>query len=212
MSDSHGRDDDPHVLFFISQNMDLEEETREQAEQGLRDLGGGSVHVPSPSNKRARDVEASEGPSESQPSKKPKPSPEQADDDGRETSKIAAAKDRPRIPVTIPSDVEIIVISDDSDNGSSSVTSAATRQRRAPRRIYHPDNHTSTSWRCPVGACRRNSPELGFKNNSYVERHIRNRHAEEFVYRCISGCSITFRDGWAWEKHHRVFHDDEMDE
>lgn len=203
MSDIHETVADPHSLFQISQNENLGEEARDQAEQRLRELGAGKVHVPpatvlvTPSQKRARDDDTSGDPSESQPA-------------NNDRKRRRVDKNRPRKPVAIPPSVKVIVISSDSENEISSATSNAKRQHEQRKRIYHPENHTSTYWRCPVGTCRRHSPEFSFQSNAYVERHIKNRHANAFVYPCISGCSIAFRNGRAWEKHHMIFHADEI--
>lgn len=203
MSDSRERNADPHSLFQISQNENLDEETRDQADQKLRELADGKVHVPpptvlvTPSKKRARDDDTSEDPSESQSAK-------------NDRKKRKVDENRPREPVVIPQGVEVVIISSDSENESSATTLSARRKCEPRKRIYHPDNHTSTYWRCPVSTCRRHSPECGFQNNAYVERHIRNRHAMDFVYPCISGCSIAFRNGREWERHHMDFHADEV--
>ncbi|KAI7773890.1 hypothetical protein LA080_009685 [Diaporthe eres] len=203
MSDSGERDADPHSLFQISQNENLDEEERDQAEQRLRELGGGKVYVPpptvlvTPSKKRARDDGTSEDESESQPANNNRKK-RKVDDNGSKK------------PVVIPPNVEVIVISSDSETESNSTTFNTRRQREQRKRLYHPENHTSTCWRCPVGTCRRHSLEFGFQNNAHVERYIRNRHADEFVYPCISGCSIAFRNGRTWEQHHIIFHADEI--
>lgn len=203
MSHSHERDADPHSLFQISQNLNLEQAARDRAEQRLRELGGGNVHVPpptvlvTPSKKRARDADLSEDPAGSQPA-------------SNDRKKRRIHKKRPRAPFVIPENVEIISVSSGSENGNSPLNLDATKQHERRRRIYHPDNHTSTCWRCPVRTCRRHNPEFGFRTNEFVERHIRNRHLDELIYPCISGCSISFRDGRAWERHHRVFHADEI--
>lgn len=203
MSDSREREADPHSLFQISQNEKLDEEVRDQADKWLRELAGGNVHVPpptvlvTPSKKRARDDGTSGDPPESQPANNNRKK-RKVDDNG------------PRKPVVIPTDVEVIVISSDSETESNSTTFNTRRQHEQRKRLYHPENHTSTYWRCPVGTCRRHSPEFGFQNNAHVEHHIRNPHADEFVYPCISGCSIAFRNERAWEKHHIIFHTDEI--
>lgn len=208
------RNADPHTLFLISQNEDLPEEERERAQQGLRELSAGSVYVPPPtvlvmpSQERARCLETSENTQDDEPRKKPNNSPVDANK-GRRKPRVA--KNRPRKPVEIPANVEIIVVSSDSENGSSPVK-LAVRKSHVRRRIYHPQNHTSEAWRCPVSTCPRHDPKFGFQNNAYVERHIRNRHANDFVYPCISGCSIAFRNGRDWERHHRDFHADEVGE
>lgn len=198
MNDSREREADPHSLFQISQNRDLEEEARDQAEQRLRELSRGHVHVPPP----AVLVTPSQKRTTGDPSKRRHVSTDRR--------KHRVSKNRNRKPVVIPDNVEIIVISSGSENEDSPVQLNATRQHERRRRIYHPENHTDTFWRCPVSTCRRNSPEFGFQKNSYVERHIRNRHADELVYPCISGCSIAFGNERAWERHHWEFHADEM--
>lgn len=201
MSDGDEREADAHVLFQISQNMDVAEEARDQAEQRLRELGGGNVYVPPPTvlvtPSRKRGADESEDPSESQPANESR-------------KKRRLARSRPREPVVIPPDVEVISISSDSEDQNSAFMLDATMQYGRRRRIYHPENHTSTCWRCPVRTCRRHSPEFGFRNHAYVERHLRNRHANELVYACISGCSIAFANGRAWERHHWDFHRDEV--
>lgn len=202
MSESRDRAD-PHSLFQISQNLELDEEAREQAEQRLRELSGGHVHVPpptvlvTPSQSRARDIGTNGDSSKRQ----------QASADRR---KDRVSKNRKRKPVVIPDNVEIIFISSASENEHSPVQTNETTQHVPRRRIYHPENHTNTCWRCPVSTCIRHSPEFGFQKNVHVERHIRNRHANEFVYTCISGCSLAFRTGRAWERHHWDFHADEV--
>lgn len=203
MSDSRERDADPHSLFQISQNENLDEEARDQAEKKLRELAGDKVHVPpptvlaTPSTKRARDEGTSEDSLESQPA-------------NNDRKKRRVDRNGPTKPLVIPPDAEVIVISSDSETESSSTTLNTKRQPEQRKRLYHPENHTSTYWRCPVSICRRHSPECGFQSNAYVERHIRNRHANQDVYPCISGCSIAFRNGREWERHHMDFHADEI--
>lgn len=203
MSDSPERDADPHSLFQISQNENLDEEARDQAAQRLRELSSSKVHVPpptvlvTPSKKRVRDDDTTEDPSESQPA-------------NNDRKKRKVDENGPRKPLVIPPSAEVIVISSDSESESSSTTFNAIRQREQRKRIYHPENHTSTYWRCPVSTCRRHNPEFGFQNNAHVERHIRNRHADQSVYPCISGCSLAFNNERAWERHHIIFHSDEF--
>lgn len=214
MGETWERNVDPHTLFFTSQNKNLPEEERERAQQGLRELSAGCVYVPPPtvlvipSHERARGLVTSENTPEDQPRKEPNTSSVESNK-GRMKPRVA--KNRPRKPVEIPSNVEIIVISSDSETESSSFKLAA-RKSHVRRRIYHPQNHTSETWRCPVSTCLRHDPKFGFENNAYVERHIRNRHENDFVYPCISGCSIAFRNGRDWERHHRDFHADEVGE
>lgn len=214
MNENSGRNAYLHSLFFTSQNEDLQEEEREQARQGLRELSAGHVHVPlptvlvTPSQGLTQSPDISQDTPQDQASTAQNPPTEQAHP-GRRKARVT--KNRPRKPVVIPSNVEIIVLSSDSENESSSVK-LAIRKLQIRRRIYHPQNHTSTAWRCPVSTCTRHNPEFGFQNNAYVERHIRNRHANESVYPCISGCSIAFGNGREWERHHRTFHADEIGE
>lgn len=210
MSNRPDRDADPHSLFQISQNLKLDQDARDRAEQRLKELSAGNVHVPVPavlavpSQERGDDGGAHGDPTESRPA-------------NNDRWKTKVTKNRPRIPVVIPENVEIIVISSDSEGEriklegeSSPVKVISARQHGRRRRIYHPQNHTKTSWRCPVSTCRRHDPDFGFQKNSYVKRHIRNRHPRQLVYQCISGCSVAFRDERAWERHHRLIHADEI--
>lgn len=210
MSDRPDRDADPHSLFQISQNLKLDQDARDRAEQKLKELSAGNVHVPLPavlavpSQERGEDSGTYGDPTESGP----------ANDD---RWKIRVTKNRPRIPVVIPENAEIIVVSSDSEGEriklegeGSPVKLNSVRQHGRRRRIYHPDNHTKTSWRCPVSTCRRHDTDFGFQKHVYVKRHIRNRHARHLVYPCISGCSVAFRDERAWERHHRLIHADEI--
>lgn len=210
MSDSCDRDVDPHSLFQISQNEKLGEETRDWAAQRLRELSAGSVHVPpstalaTPSQEGGEDIGTNGDPTESQPT-------------NYDRRKTRVSKNRPRVPVTIPENVEIIVISSDSEGerikleGERSLVNLnPARQHGRRRRIYHPDTHTNTCWRCPVITCRRHNPDFGFQKNAYVKRHIRNRHANQLVYACIVGCSVAFSNERAWERHHRLLHADEI--
>lgn len=212
--ETYERNADPHSLFFTSQNKNLPEEERERAQQGLRELSAGSVYVPPPtvlvmpSQERARGLVTSETSPESQPRKAPHTSSVESNM-GRMKPRVA--KNRPRKPLEIPSNVEIIVISSDSEDESSSFK-LAVRKSHVRRRIYHPQNHTSEAWRCPVSTCVRHNPISGFENHACVEQHIRNRHANQYVYPCINGCSIAFRNGRDWERHHHDFHADEVGE
>lgn len=215
MIESGERHSDPHYLFFTSQNLKLDEETRQWTEEGLRELAGGNVHIPPamsvvPSKKRVRGPDTSENGSESPLSKKSKPSSSQPVNSIKQTAASTAAEHSTKTHVEIPENAEIIVISDSTNDGNTPVKATAKKQHNQRRRLYHPESHTSTCWRCPVDTCRRHDPDFGFQDGTLVERHIKNRHGDGFVYLCISGCTISFKDGRAWEKHHWEFHGDEL--
>ncbi|KAL1864608.1 hypothetical protein Daus18300_007625 [Diaporthe australafricana] len=138
-SDSGGdeRGADPHLLFFASQNKDADEETRQQTVEKLRELGAGNVHVPPPvpvipSKKRVRD---DTGETESQPHKKSKQSTSgesasQPTIESQEPATLTVTGDVSKAPRdrTVPANAEIIVISDNSDDGNTPVE-ATVRSR-----------------------------------------------------------------------------------
>lgn len=212
MNDDREKSPDVHLLFFTSQNENLQEAERQQAEQGLRELSAGYVYVPPPtvqvtsSQRPSHSLDENQRTPEDQASNETSPTSAQANSGRRRKKRVT--KNRPRKPIVIPANAEIIVLSSDSEEEPNSVRFALRKQQIRPR-IYHPQSHTSTSWHCPVTTCRRHNPEFGFEKHAYVERHLRNRHANELVYPCIRGCSVAFSNGREWEKHHLSLHADE---
>jgi hypothetical protein len=200
---------DPHDLFFTSQNERLEHAIRDQAEQELQLLSFGYVHVPPPTvqvtapENLAPNFDESQGTAGGQASSNASGPTAGQSTTSRRKGRIK--KNRPRRPLVIPPGAEIIIISSDSERESGPVKLAIWKPR-VRRPIYHPKNHTSDAWRCPVTRCTRHDPEFGFPNNAQVERHLRNRHPNELVYPCISGCSNVFENGREWARHHRDFH------
>lgn len=214
MNDNRERSTSLHSLFFTSQNEGIQEAERKQAEQGLRELSAGHVYAPPPTVPAQSPREPSNDLDDCQGIPKDQARKESSLTQGQGkigTRKARVTKNRPRKPLVIPSNVEIIILSSDSEEEPHSVK-LALKKHIIHTPIYHPQSHTSTSWRCPAAICRRHNPEFGFQNHAYVERHISNRHANELVYPCISGCSLVFSNGREWERHHRSFHADEVAE